>query len=452
MQNLTEPHPSTRPPLAFRVGITGARALNPTQIPRLRTEIAALLKLVADDMTANAALPRTRAAFAGGSPRLQLLSPLAEGADRLAAEVARSEGISLTVAMPFPREEYETDFPDTTAAFRDLIEQADRVEGAAAVLALDGTHGPEAEASYRAVGRLVVRNSDLVLAVWDGKPGKPGGTGEIVQFATRNHVPVWWIHATDAVPPRLLFGRNVYRHRTASPAGDAAIAALIRLLDATFLPPEPEEPYRPFTLGRLVNIFCAVSKRISDPLQEYANERLEPVRPLLWRTYAAFVDRVASMRGAPSSVASPPPSGAAEIWWDRLYTRTDALSNAYGDRYRSSYVLILGSAALTVSATALGSSFPERLGSLAAIVEFLGVCGILVLVIANHLHRWHERWIAYRLLAELCRKQRFLAPLARSLPVSLVAELGREEFSGFMGRLDFRRIRARCPVADRQYR
>src|ERR1019366_8804446 len=30
---------------------------------------------------------------------------------------------------------------------------------------------------------------------------------------------------------------------------------------------------------------------------------------------------------------------------------------------------------------------------------------------------WHERWITYRLLAELCRKQHVLAPLGWSLPV-----------------------------------
>jgi hypothetical protein len=45
------------------------------------------------------------------------------------------------------------------------------------------------------------------------------------------------------------------------------------------------------------------------------------------------------------------------------------------------------------------------------------------LVLANHLHRWHEKWISYRLLAELCRKQCVLSAVGRSLPVSEVVRM-----------------------------
>ena len=40
----------------------------------------------------------------------ELLSPLAEGADRLAAEVALARGIKLLVPMPMAQREYERDF------------------------------------------------------------------------------------------------------------------------------------------------------------------------------------------------------------------------------------------------------------------------------------------------------------------------------------------------------
>jgi hypothetical protein len=46
-----------------------------------------------------------------------------------------------------------------------------------------------------------------------------------------------------------------------------------------------------------------------------------------------------------------------------------------------------------------------------------------LLVGANHLGRWHERWMHYRLLAELCRAQRVLAPLGWTLPVRDVARI-----------------------------
>jgi hypothetical protein len=46
----------------------------------------------------------------------------------------------------------------------------------------------------------------------------------------------------------------------------------------------------------------------------------------------------------------------------------------------------------------------------------VALLGILGLVGANHFWRWHERWISYRLLAELCRKQHVLCLFGWSLP------------------------------------
>jgi len=50
----------------------------------------------------------------------------------------------------------------------------------------------------------------------------------------------------------------------------------------------------------------------------------------------------------------------------------------------------------------------------------------LALVLVNLTHRWHERWISYRLLAELFRKQFTLSAIGRSLPGSDVMRLAAE--------------------------
>ncbi|MDR3460896.1 MAG: hypothetical protein P4L76_01105, partial [Beijerinckiaceae bacterium] len=49
-------------------------------------------------------------------------------------------------------------------------------------------------------------------------------------------------------------------------------------------------------------------------------------------------------------------------------------------------------------------------------IEIVLILSAITLIWANHDYRWHERWIFYRLLAELCRKQMMLSPVGRTLP------------------------------------
>jgi hypothetical protein len=82
-------------PLQLFIGITGHRDLRTEDIPNLEKAIRQVFEGLARDY------PHTP---------VFLLSPLAEGADRLAARVALEMGVSLAVPMPMPQEEYEKDF------------------------------------------------------------------------------------------------------------------------------------------------------------------------------------------------------------------------------------------------------------------------------------------------------------------------------------------------------
>lgn len=120
---------------------------------------------------------------------LVLISPLAEGADRLAARIALAAGgIGLRVLLPLPVKEYRGGFgsPDSRREFDQLLEQAEVVE----------TLGPpEPGASpYLALGRELVRRCDLLLAVWDGLPAQGrGGTAEVVKLARAANLPLFRI-------------------------------------------------------------------------------------------------------------------------------------------------------------------------------------------------------------------------------------------------------------------
>ena len=122
--------------------------------------------------------------------RLIVLSPLAEGADRLVAtEVLRLPNSSLRVVLPLEIEEYRKDFksPASIAEFQDLLDRAELVK----VLA----PAENREMAYKSVGRYVVDHCDFLIALWDGnETHKQGGTAEIVTYARNKHKPLCWIN------------------------------------------------------------------------------------------------------------------------------------------------------------------------------------------------------------------------------------------------------------------
>lgn len=120
---------------------------------------------------------------------LLLLTPLAEGADRLAAKVALSEQIDYIAPLPLPKEEYLKDFP--TQALKDefytLLEKA---KGHFELPILEGNtreniadYGFHRDRQYALVGAYIARHCHILIALWDGKVlDKVGGTSQVVRF------------------------------------------------------------------------------------------------------------------------------------------------------------------------------------------------------------------------------------------------------------------------------
>jgi hypothetical protein len=131
----------------------------------------------------------------GVDPPGDLVTSLAEGADRLVASSALARGFRLVVILPLDVDDYAQDFADdhSRSAFDHLLAAASEVEkvGAAA--------RPYA---YLAAGRRMLGRVEGVLAIWDGEPARGvGGTAEIVAEARTRHLPVAWV--VDAEPPVL---------------------------------------------------------------------------------------------------------------------------------------------------------------------------------------------------------------------------------------------------------
>jgi hypothetical protein len=125
---------------------------------------------------------------------LVVVTSLAIGADQLVARIGAARGATVHAVLPFANIE-RTFEKENLQAYRRVRSQAS-VE----VLETPGTD----EDAYLAAGRRVAELSDVMIAVWDGKPAKgKGGTADIVGYAVEFGVPVVHINPSERTITRL---------------------------------------------------------------------------------------------------------------------------------------------------------------------------------------------------------------------------------------------------------
>lgn len=171
-----------------RIGVTGHRKIENVQL--LRKSVQRALSLIDNIMRER--LKNTQYTY-------HVISPLAEGADRLVVkEVMEWKGLndvddpSLEVVIPLPKEDYIRDFESSKskAEFEELLSIARSIN------TLEKT--VTREVAYENVGRYVVDNCDFFIAIWDGKPAVgQGGTGVIVEYARKLGRHMFWINSDN---------------------------------------------------------------------------------------------------------------------------------------------------------------------------------------------------------------------------------------------------------------
>ena len=138
---------------------------------------------------------------------LRLHTPLASGADQLAAKSARSSGYQIHALLPFSADDYRQDF-----AIGDELDDFElALDGADDVIALPGDRSAP-EGAYVLVGKTMIDQADVIVAIWDGLEGRgPGGTAHIVELARQRSVPVIHIDldwSSDRIGTRMLVGND----------------------------------------------------------------------------------------------------------------------------------------------------------------------------------------------------------------------------------------------------
>ena len=183
----------------FAIGVTGHRPdrLSTADLPAIRVQTAAVLDALATWAGSG------RNGWDGSAPGLLIVSSLAEGADRLMAEVGMERGGRLLAILPFARAEFARDFA-TAASVAEFDALLDR---AAEMIELPGARGDHAtDAAYEAAAAAVLDHSDVLLAIWDGEAGRGiGGTAHTIAAAIAQGIPVVRIAARTphevTVPP-----------------------------------------------------------------------------------------------------------------------------------------------------------------------------------------------------------------------------------------------------------
>jgi len=150
-------------PIIF--GITGHRDLRKKDIPDLKNSVASIFKEY------KKRYPNTK---------LILISALAEGADMLAARVAKDLGVELHVYLPYEEEAYLNSFLDRAKNEKEYFElknYATKVE----VLDCDYTKGTTI--CYENLGKKIADDSNILIALWDRKViNSKGGTSAVVMY------------------------------------------------------------------------------------------------------------------------------------------------------------------------------------------------------------------------------------------------------------------------------
>ena len=153
--------------LPLVIGVTGHRDLLEADRPTLEARILEIFRLL------RTKYPHTP---------LVILSPLAEGADRLVARVGLEFGAQLIAPLPMDRGAYEEDFgnPQSLAEFRELLR---RSRLSFSIDGPDGDCGSSREACYARVGAYVAAHCQILISLWDGSDnGREGGTAQVVGF------------------------------------------------------------------------------------------------------------------------------------------------------------------------------------------------------------------------------------------------------------------------------
>jgi hypothetical protein len=336
-----------------------------------------------------------RQSFGSAAPAITVISSLAEGADRIAARAALAAGLALDVVLPCPPSIYGGTFTDD--ASRGEFDALLALARARLVLPLAGkpeqTIADRLPRSYESAGLTMLAQSDILVAVWDGKPaGGRGGTGEIVDEAARRGVPVVVVDPANGATRMLWpddFSDETFVRRAEDIAPRTVESCLAAVVERLISP--PASPRERFGLAAYLTRRLgggAMAKNVSRASLVFDGEDSARSRSQWPRVSAAVA-------------AWPANRDAAKRYSDALLAAEEVAGRSAG-RYRRLF-LFSSAASAIASFFVAAAAHSHAMHVLAAAFEFLTVALVGGLVFLATRRRWHNQWFEAREVVERLR-------------------------------------------------
>jgi len=362
------------------VAVTGHRDLLPTEIPAIREKVRRFLCDLRDGYPGRI---------------VAVMSPLAEGADRIVAEEAIALRMPLHAPLPMPRDLYVSDFAtrESVAQFDALCAAADEVYELPLVpgntVALISEQGSGRARQYAQAGVFLCAHCHVLLALWDGKVSDQlGGTSQVVRFHHHDVMPGYTPSSTAG---RLTLADDesdlVYHIVCSRNRPDGAPAPGMAPLETNWFTADATEPR--------TNEMPLRHRQVFERANEFSADAQEHAEAIHGGCYPLLNDEQAARL----------PSGLRDI--NQVFCAADWLAIHYQKRVmavlRVTHVCALVTGLAYVSYADYVSDRTLLLMALAPMV--VAYC---VSWVANH-GSWHRKYLDYRTLAEGLRVQFYWA-------------------------------------------
>jgi hypothetical protein len=461
---LSDDHPP-KPALTLRVGISGHRPKANTFPPAAQAYVPDRLRDVfaAIDQVLEQLKPANRGFYAEGTDgkihhNVRLVSGLAEGADQIAVK-ARPENWEVDAILPFPIDEYLKDFKNPAQGMpKEAIADFEHAKAQATTIVQlpcdplmpsevptdskeEAKYWQIRSQAYARLGRFLLGQIDLLVAVWDGlREEGPGGTGEVIRGALHLGIPVIWISTVANVAPRLIkeFAEDdVPVMRDGDLESGSLMEALSTVVSIPMSAPEPVHgATNPSARARLKDFYAETWPKATHSVTYDLFKRLVEGKKLRLRIVPPSRDD--AQRELETFINATPPQAAPfrdrvrEILAPR-YAWADQLAIERSNWYRSAYINCYLLAAFLVAIALLGVFVHDifdhneaaMLAAKCALVLIeLGLIGLIFWTVKKGREfRWQGRWVEYRALAEMFRSVPFLAYLGEHGNVQRSQEL-----------------------------